>query len=135
MKSVYKIGGMPFPNGENMRSKMKELALGVLAVALLIGCGQSTEQIGETVKKSMQQKFDSDSQFKEWHLSVTSVQVLKQGENRYQGMATVMHEGESHDVPVEITADGSNVMWQAPSGSFMFVALKEFQKLEKSLLD
>ena len=118
-----------------MRSKMKELALGVLAVALLIGCGQSTEQIRETVKKSMQQKFDSDSQFKEWHLSVTSVQVLKQGENRYQGMATVMHEGESHDVPVEITADGSNVMWQAPSGSFMFVALKEFQKLEKSLLD
>ena len=118
-----------------MRSKMRALALGVLAVALLIGCGQSTEQIGETVKTSMQQKFDSDAQFKEWHLSVTRVQVLKQSENRYQGMATVIYEGDSHDVPVEITADGSNVMWQTPSGSFMFVALKEFQKLEKSLLD
>jgi VCBS repeat-containing protein len=114
-----------------MRSKIRALALGVLAAALLIGCGQSTDQIGETVKTSMQYKFDSDSQFKQWHLSVTSVQVLKQGENRYRGIATVMHDGESHDVPVEITADGSNVMWQTPPGSFMFVALKEFQKLAK----
>lgn len=114
-----------------MRSQMKALALGVLAAALLIGCGQSTDQIGETVKTTMQQKFDSDAQFKKWHLSVTRVQVLKQGENRYQGIATVVYEGESHDVLVEITADGSDVMWHAPSGSFMFVALKEFQKLDK----
>ena len=114
-----------------MRSKIRALALGVLAAALLIRCGQSTDQIGETVKTSMQQKFDSDAQFKNSRLSVTRVQVLKQGENRYQGIATVMHEGESHDVPIEITADGSNVMWLAPSGSFMFVALKEFQKLDK----
>lgn len=115
-----------------MRSKMRALALGVLAVALLMSCGPSVDQIGETVKTSMQQKFDSDTQFKKWHLSVTRVQVLKQGENRYQGIATVMHEGESHDVPVEITADGSNVMWQAPPGAFMFVAQKEIQKLQEA---
>ena len=114
---------------------MRALVLGVLAVALLIGCGQSTEKIGEFIKTSMQQKFDSDSQFKKWHLTVTLVQVLKQGENRYQGIATVMHKGESHDVPVEITADGSNVMWQTPPGSFMFITLKELQKLEQQLLN
>jgi hypothetical protein len=89
----------------------------------------SREQIGETVKTSMQQKFDSDAQFKEWHLTVTKVQVLKQAENRYQGIATVMHEGEPRDVPVDITADGSNVMWQAQAGAFMFVTQKEMQKL------
>jgi len=115
-----------------MRSIMRALALGVLAVALLVGCGPSVDQIGETVKTSMQQKFDSDAPFKEWHLSVIRVQVLKQGENRYQGIATVMHEGVSHDVPVEITADGSNIMWQVQPGAFMFVAKKDLQKLQRA---
>ena len=88
---------------------MRSLACGVLSVALLVGCGLSTDQIGETVKILMQQKFDSDAQFKEWNLYVTRVLVLKQGENRYQGMATVMYEGKPHDIPVEITANGSGV--------------------------
>jgi ABC-type uncharacterized transport system auxiliary subunit len=118
--------------GEIMRAAMRALACGVLAAALLVGCALSTDQIGETVKTSMQQKFDSDAQFKEWHLSATRVQVLKQSENRYQGMATVMHEGEPQDIPVEITADGSNVMWQVQPGAFMFVAQKELQKLQKA---
>src|SRR5262245_56371449 len=95
-------------------SFMKTILKGILVVAfaaiLLAGCGLSNEQIGETVKTSMQQKFDTDAQFKQWRLTVTKVQVLKQGGNRYQGIATVMHEGEPHDVPVEITADGSAVM-------------------------
>jgi hypothetical protein len=89
-----------------------------------------TEQIGETVKTSMQQKFNSDVQFKEWQLTVTRVQILKQGDNRFQGIATVMHEGAPHDVPVDITADGSNVIWQVQPGAFMFVAQKELQKLQ-----
>jgi hypothetical protein len=43
-----------FPNGKNMRSEMRSLALGVLVAALLTGCGQFTDQIGDTVKISMQ---------------------------------------------------------------------------------
>lgn len=113
-----------------MKAIMKALAVGAFVAILLAGCGMSTEQIGETVKVSMQQKFNSDDQFKEWHLSVTKVQVLKQGDNRFQGIATVLHEGRSHDVPVEITADGTNVMWQVQPGAFMFVAQKELQKLQ-----
>ena len=120
------------PKRANMKPIMTALAFSVLSVALLVGCGPSAESIGETVKISMQQKFDSDTQFREWNLSVARVQVLKQDENRYQGIATVLHEGESHDVPVEITADGSDVIWQAPPGAFMFVAQKEIQRLQKA---
>ena len=113
-----------------MKTMMKKLAVGAFFAILLVGCGMSIEQIGETVKASMQQKFNSDDQFKEWHLSVTKVQVLKQGDNRFQGIATVLHEGTTHDVPVEITADGLNVIWQVQPGAFMFVAQKELQKLQ-----
>ncbi len=116
-----------------MKTTIKKFAVFVLTATLLVGCGMSTEQIGETVKTSMQQKFDSDTQFKEWRLSVTRVQVLKQGGNRFQGIATVVHEGATHDVPVEITADGSNVMWQVQPGAFMFVAQKQLQNLQDML--
>lgn len=115
-----------------MRATMKVLACAVLAAAVLVGCAPSTEEIGATVKASMQQTLDNDATFKQWHLSVSNVAVVHQSENRYQGIATVMHEGEPHEVPVEITADGSNVMWQVQPGAFLFVAQKELQKLQKS---
>jgi VCBS repeat-containing protein len=116
-----------------MKKIIKRVGVGLLIATLLVGCGMSTEQIGEAVKTSMQQKFDSDSQFKKWNLSVTMVQVLKQSENRFQGIATVVHEGTSHEVPVEITADDSNIIWQVQPGAFMFIGQKELQKLQDVL--
>lgn len=84
----------------------------------------TTDQVGETVKTSMQEKFDSDPQFKDSHMTVTSVQVLKQGDNKFQGIAKITHEGASHDVLVEITADRNNVIWRTDPGAFMFLAQK-----------
>jgi hypothetical protein len=93
--------------------------------------GMSKEQIGETTKMSMQQKFATDAQFKEWKLNVTDVQVLKQGENRYQGIAKVVHDGTTHDVPVDLTVDGLDVLWKTDGEAFQDIAQKEFQKLQK----
>ena len=111
---------------------MKRVPRVVVTAMLIIvatGCGLSNEKISETVKTSMQNTFNTNSQFKEWNMMVTSVQVLKQGGNNFKGIAKIMHEGTSHDVSIEITVDGNNVMWEARPGSFMFVAQKEMQKL------
>ena len=106
---------------------------GIILLSLIVaGCGQSKEQIGETVKSSMQDKFNSDPQFINWHLTVTSVQVLSKGGNQYEGIAKITHEGTSHDVPVQITADGNNVMWQVLPGGFAFIAQKEMEKLQNT---
>ena len=107
-----------------MESITKRAAVVFFAAALLVGCGVSTEQIGETTKASIQQTFDTDAQIKTFHLTVTNVQVLKQGDNRYQGIAKVVHDGTSYDVPVEITADGSNVKWKAEPGAFVSFPVK-----------
>jgi len=111
-----------------MGQSLKFLVL-VLATTVLMGCGLSPEQIGQTAKMSMQETFDKDPQFSNWGLQVTNVHVLRQGDNRYQGIATVIHKGQFHDIPVEITADGSNIIWQVAPGSFMFVAQKELQNM------
>lgn len=119
-----------------MKVAMK-IMLGIIGTALLVltlfGCGPSTERIGETVKTSMEEKFDSDAQFKEFHLKVISVRVLKQNDNRFQGIARVIHEETPHDLPIEITADGDYVIWKAEPGTFMFLAQKEMKKLQNLL--
>ena len=100
----------------------------VLLALLLFGCGVSNEQIGETVKTSMQETFSSDPTFKAYNMRITSVIVVKESGNIYQGIARVMHEGVSHSVPVKITADGQNVMWEAEAGAFLFLAQAAAQK-------
>ena len=83
--------------------------------------GASNEQIAENVKLSMQQTFNTDSRFTSWHLTVTSVTVIKQSGNQYQGIAKILYNGASHDVSVEITGDEKKVMWKTDPGAFLFV--------------
>jgi hypothetical protein len=118
---------------------MKNILKGTLALGLLYilvtGCnlsastGLSAGKISETVKNSMQQKFDSDSPFKEWRLTVTGVKVEKQSETQYKGTATLLHEGEAHDVPVDITVNGENINWQVKPGGFGAIEQKENQRM------
>jgi len=111
-------------------TRAAKIAAIIVLAFMMAGCGLSKEQIGETVKSSMQEKFNSDPQFKKWRLTVTDVQVLSKGGNQYQGIAKITHEGTSHDVPVEITVDGNNVMWQVAPGGFAFIFQKEMEKLQ-----
>ena len=57
-----------------------------------VGCGMSKEEISQTVKTSMQSKFNTDPQFKNWHFTVTDVQVLSKGGNLYSGIAKVSYK-------------------------------------------
>jgi len=113
-----------------MRVYLRGAAVIVFTALFIAGCSPSSQDIGETVKVSMQQKFDSDAQFKKWHLQVRSVQAVKQDGNRYQGVAAVVYKGTSHDVPVDITADGSNVIWKTDPGGFVFVSQNMLQNLQ-----
>ena len=61
-------------------------------------------------------------------ISVTKVMVMKESENKYQGMATVEYKGLERLVPVQVTAEGENVMWRTEPGAFLFVIQHEFQR-------
>ena len=70
----------------------------------------------------MQSTLDSDPDLREYRLVVTTVQVFKKGDETYRGIASIRHDGESHDVFVDILVDGENILWEAPPGSFLFIA-------------
>ena len=81
------------------------------------------------VLSSMQEKFRTDAQLSALGVEVLRVQVLKESDNRFQGIATVKHDNDLHDVPVQITAEGDNVIWRTDSGAFAFVTQKEMRKI------
>jgi hypothetical protein len=106
------------------------IILTTLIAVLMTGCGLSKEDIGKTVKTSMQETLSSDSNFKKYNLTVNDVSVFQKGDNTYKGLASIEYKGTSHDVSVEILVDGGDVMWEAKPGAFMFIAQDELQQIQ-----
>jgi hypothetical protein len=104
-----------------MKSLPNAMVVSMSIATFLVGCGMSEQQVSESTKRSMQQTFDIYAELQDAQLKVTDVQVLKRDGNRYQGIAKIVHEGAIHEVPVEMTVDGSNVLWKTERGAFMFV--------------
>ena len=126
---------------EKIEGLINKVILIVFVLVIIIGCGMPIEQVENLTRESMQQSFDTDAQFVKWHMTVSSIQVLKQGHNHYQGIAKVSLNGEFYTVPVDIITDGSKVMWKAESGAFNFLAeieqqqrIQEEQRIQQQMI-
>jgi hypothetical protein len=111
-----------------MKNRIKCLTISGLLL-LFISCGNSTDEIAETVKYSLQETLVSDPDFKEYDLKVKSVDVMHQSGNSYKGFAYIDFKGKEHSIKIDILADGDDVMWEAPEGSFYFIEEEEFMNL------
>lgn len=82
----------------------------------------ASEIAAANVRVSMQQKLDSDPDLKDQGLKVVDVVLVNKTGNEFKGIATIRtRDGEKHEVPVEVTADGDNTLWETPPGAFSFV--------------
>jgi hypothetical protein len=130
---------------QSKRSKPRLIQLGVLAVIVLLGGWflwhhwtghQKTEQLtqqqlAQQVEQSMQAKFDTDPNFSKYRIQVEKVQLIKEYGNKYDGIATVRtpRSSSDHEVAIEVTYDGSNMMWQAQPGALLFLVQEGLQGL------
>lgn len=79
------------------------------------------ELAAANVRVSMQNKLDSDPDLSKLKLKVVDVVLINKAGNEFKGIATVKTpDGEEHDVPVEVTADKDNTLWETPPGAFVF---------------
>lgn len=101
---------------------MNRLALSALILLGLCGCRPDTNEIGQQVSVLLQQKINEDQLLHRYGLVVTGVEVIREEGNKYKGVATVMMNGEAHDVGLNILADGNNVMYETDPASFLFVS-------------
>ncbi len=92
-----------------------------LNILLMLECGVSDSQVGAIVRTSVQNTMSTDPRFAQWGLTVTGVQVERLTDSTYQGTATIEYEGVSHSIPLHVTYDGKNVVWQTEPGAFSFV--------------
>jgi predicted small secreted protein len=107
---------------------------------LLTACGPTADGVSQNVQKSMQEKFDTDAEYKAFKLKVKSAQFVKESDKKFKGVVKVEAEDGTHDIPVQAIADGSNVIWEADPNAFTFLAafklnesLKQIQQLLKGL--
>jgi hypothetical protein len=81
----------------------------------------SLTELAAQVEKSMQRDLDRDPELGKLDLRVVDITLVKKSDNEFKGIATVRTpDGETHDVPVDVTADGTNLLWETPPGAFIF---------------
>ncbi|WGI31706.1 hypothetical protein [Mycolicibacterium aubagnense] len=68
----------------------------------------------------MQSKLDTDPDLSPLHVKVIHVDLVNKAGNEYKGIATVTTGGKTRDVPIDVTADGDKVVWEAAPGAFLF---------------
>lgn len=79
------------------------------------------EEVAEAVRADMQRTFDTDTDVAQLRLKVLDVKLVNKSGNEYKGIATIRAgSGITHDVSVEVTADGDNVLWELPPGALLF---------------
>lgn len=113
------------------------VVVAALTVAFVAGCATApespkavsapqpivskTDEAAAGVKSSMQQKLDTDADLSKLKLTVTDVTLVNKAGNEYKGIATIRTKtGSTHDVPIDVTADGDNLIWDAGPGAFLF---------------
>src|SRR5262249_42447307 len=83
---------------------------------------RTEQQLAETVKTSMQEMFDSDKDYVQYHLQVVNVTVIHENGNKYNGIATLRNgKGTQHDVLVDVTATPNGAgLWHMQGGQLLW---------------
>lgn len=119
------MGGMLlmllWPKGQTEKSTVQTPAASPTTSAPQSPTTTSTDAMSGLVKKSMQRDLDRDPELGKLDLRVVDVTLVNKSGNEYKGIATVRTpDGETHDVAVDVTTDGENLLWETPPGAFIF---------------
>jgi len=84
--------------------------------------GSVAESAAAIVKESMQRDLDNDPNLGKLGLRVVDVGLINKVGNEYKGIASIRTlDGVIHDVAIDVTADGNDVIWETAPGAFLFV--------------
>jgi hypothetical protein len=105
------------------------IAIVAAAALLLTGCGGTPDraELSDQVRESMQETLTNDPNFSDFEMVVVKVHLDEPSGTEYNGVATIKTaKGTEREVPVEVTADGSDLQWRTEPGAFGFAAQEVF---------
>ncbi|BDY33138.1 hypothetical protein [Mycolicibacterium mageritense] len=119
------------------QSQIRTVVISVVATLVVLAVGwfgwqkysehqaaEKTEQLSEWVEQSMREKLGSDTELAKYGIQVTSVDLIRVSDTKYEGMASVTTNNDRinpRQVSINVTADGDRMMWQAAPGAFLFL--------------
>ena len=98
------------------------------SLLILIGCRPNEDQIARDITPLLTRQLVEKPEYKEFGLTVDSVDVLHEEGNKYRGIAKIRMNGQVHDVPMTIVSDGKKLMYEIPSTGLAFVAQEVMRK-------
>ncbi len=97
------------------------------------GCDVYTNSIASKAQDILQSNLNTDAKFSNYKMHVTSVNLVGEGLMKFEGIAKVEMDGTSHDVPISVSSDFSNILVQTKPGAFIFVLEKEVSESNKDI--
>lgn len=97
------------------------------------GCDVYTNSIASKAQDILQSNLNTDAKFSKYKMHVTSVNLVGEGLMKFEGIAKVEMDGTSHDVPISVSSDFSNILVQTKPGAFIFLLEKEFGDVKKQV--
>lgn len=116
------------------RNFTKALSLFCVSCAL-VACSPSVDSVEKDVKALFQKTLDNQQDLKPLGLVVEKVDVIHESGNRYKGIAIVGMNGQVHQVPMSVTADGNKVMYEVSPGGLDFIAQHAMKQAFQSILE
>jgi hypothetical protein len=97
------------------------------------GCDAYTDSIATKAKDILQSNLNTDAKFSKYKMHVTGVNLVGEGLMKFEGIAKVEMDGTSHDVPISVSSDFSNILVQTKPGGFLFILEKEMNEAKFKL--
>jgi hypothetical protein len=96
----------------------------IAVIALLASCGMSKGALERGVASRFQRDLDTDDNLSGYGMEVETVTLVKSGSHSYNGYVTVDLDGESHDIGITVTVDGSDFIYETTPFAFGFLVEK-----------
>ncbi|MDR0304847.1 MAG: hypothetical protein LBH98_08800 [Chitinispirillales bacterium] len=98
--------------------KMKKMffCLVMTSVMFFAGCGIMKNQVEDSVRASFEEQMRNHDTFgKVWKregAKVENVTLIKNGQNKYDGIVAVSLKGKTYQIAISVTTDGKSSIWQ-----------------------
>jgi hypothetical protein len=94
------------------------------AALTLASCGMNKAEVERSVASRFQTRLDTDRAYSGYGMKVKTVSLVKSGSHTYNGYATVVLDGETHDIGIAVTVDGGNIIFETKPSAFAFLTEK-----------
>jgi len=109
--------------------KLRTFIALVSMLILLVGCGQSKDDIRTQVKESVQTTLDEDPDYREYGMVVKSIDLVRETESKYKAIANITFAGKAYPVSLEVFTDGDEMLWETEPMAFGFLVQHELENL------